>query len=223
MDLDSSWSRSDGKQALIPRILLFSVLGYRYSLPDMIGGNGYGKDGLLGKNLPSAELYIRWTQMHLLLPMQFSIAPWCYDGDPLAKEVYEVVYAVFALRKKLLSFLREAVEVAKFKGIPLARPMWFAAPTHLDALEADDQYMIGDKIVIAPVLTEATTFRSVFLPQGNWKECADDSFFQFLLIDEFSPNPLKLFKSHSTFIGPCTLRVSNISLTSMPPCFIHDP
>ena len=42
MDLDSSWGHDNGLKAMIPRVLLFSTLGYRYTLPDMIGGNGYG-------------------------------------------------------------------------------------------------------------------------------------------------------------------------------------
>jgi alpha-glucosidase (family GH31 glycosyl hydrolase) len=42
MDLDSTWGRDNGLGAMIPRVLLFSTLGYRYTLPDMIGGNGYG-------------------------------------------------------------------------------------------------------------------------------------------------------------------------------------
>ena len=42
MDLDSSWGHDNGLRAMIPRVLLFSTLGYRFTLPDMIGGNGYG-------------------------------------------------------------------------------------------------------------------------------------------------------------------------------------
>ena len=47
MDLDSTWGRDNGLRAMIPRVLLFSTLGYRYTLPDMIGGNGYGPGRIL--------------------------------------------------------------------------------------------------------------------------------------------------------------------------------
>ena len=42
MDLDSKWGHDNGLEAMISRVLLFSTIGYRYTLPDMIGGNGYG-------------------------------------------------------------------------------------------------------------------------------------------------------------------------------------
>eukprot|EP00972_Heterocapsa_arctica_P059710 8805574-Heterocapsa_arctica.AAC.1 len=62
-------------------MLTFSSLGYRYTLGDMIGGNGYTGDGhsgyvLNGSVLPPPELYVRWAQMFTLLPMQFSFGPW---------------------------------------------------------------------------------------------------------------------------------------------------
>ena len=38
MDKDSNWSRAKGLKTLIPTALTFSLLGYPYILPDMIGG-----------------------------------------------------------------------------------------------------------------------------------------------------------------------------------------
>lgn len=38
MDKDSNWSYAKGLKTLIPTALTFSVLGYPYILPDMIGG-----------------------------------------------------------------------------------------------------------------------------------------------------------------------------------------
>ena len=79
--------------SVLPRILLFSILGYPYSLPDMVGGNGYGIGGqLLAKELPTAELYIRWIQTNVILPMQLSISPWRFKGDP--PRGYAIIYTL---------------------------------------------------------------------------------------------------------------------------------
>lgn len=39
MDKDSNWGSAKGLKTLIPTALTFSMLGYPYILPDMIGGS----------------------------------------------------------------------------------------------------------------------------------------------------------------------------------------
>ena len=59
----------NGLQSLIPTLLLFSVLGYSFVLPDMIGGNEYVRGEA------SHELYIRWAQVNVFMPAwQFSVS-----------------------------------------------------------------------------------------------------------------------------------------------------
>ena len=124
MDLDSVWGHRNGLQAAVARLLTFSALGYRFALPDMVGGNGYGADGdLLFRGAPTPELYIRWLQMNTLLPMQLSIPPWRYNNST----VDAAVTAVFALRQALLPYFRVAVQEAKMYGLPVIRPLWWAA------------------------------------------------------------------------------------------------
>ena len=75
MDKDSNWTTDNGLKSLIPHILTFSVMGYSFCLPDMIGGNAY-------KGMPDRELYIRWLEANALMPsLQFSITPWQYDEE----------------------------------------------------------------------------------------------------------------------------------------------
>lgn len=38
MDKDSTWSRAKGLKTLIPTALTFTIVGYPFILPDMIGG-----------------------------------------------------------------------------------------------------------------------------------------------------------------------------------------
>lgn len=55
--------------------------GYVMVLPDMVGGNGYGKTET-DSNPPDAELYIRWLAVNVFMPtIQFSYCPWQYDDE----------------------------------------------------------------------------------------------------------------------------------------------
>ena len=176
MDLDSVWGYKNGIASIIPRVLLFGTLGYRYVLPDMIGGNGYGDRGdLLYRGMPTAELYIRWIQCNLLLPMQLSIPPWRYGSsghDPLLYgQLLEAVRTVFQLRESLMVFYRMAVRGA-VSGLPMARPLWHADPLNPDSWKVEDQYMVGNMVVVAPILQPNSTSRTVFLPPGSWVSCS---------------------------------------------------
>jgi len=173
MDLDSNWGYGDGLQSVIPRVLLFSTLGYRYTLPDMVGGNGYGRNGDLSyRGKPSFELYIRWLQMNVMLPLQMSISPWRYESHSKYSQLLDIVKRIFQMRNDLSHHFVTAIAIAKKSGVPIVRPMWYAAHvSDKKAFGVEDQYLLGDNLVVAPILVENTTSRIVYLPMGTWKSC----------------------------------------------------
>lgn len=75
-DKDSRWGYDNGLKSMIPSLLQFSIAGYPFVLPDMIGGNAYAGE------IPSKELYIRWMQANIFMPaVQFSLVPWKFDAE----------------------------------------------------------------------------------------------------------------------------------------------
>ena len=89
LDKDSVWTDQNGLKTLIPTLLQFSIEGYPFVLPDMIGGNGYNV------LLPNKELFVRWMQANVFMPsLQFSFVPWDYSqevrsrGCSLTNKVY---------------------------------------------------------------------------------------------------------------------------------------
>lgn len=86
LDKDSNWGLENGLKSVLTTALTFSIIGYPFILPDMIGGNAYS-DGF-----PDPQLFIRWTQLNTFLPtMQFSIPPWHYEDAELTKICKELV------------------------------------------------------------------------------------------------------------------------------------
>lgn len=169
-DKHSSWGFDNGLASLIPNALQFGIVGYPFILPDMIGGNGYSgnqDEWTSSTKLPSKELFIRWMLLTACLPaMQFSFVPWQYDNETIkiGKDVvrlHEVLITPAVLRAA-----QESVE----KGYPIVRPIWWLEPNNDLALKIEDQFLIGDELLIAPIITENTRYRDVYLPKGNWKD-----------------------------------------------------
>ncbi|GFS54658.1 myogenesis-regulating glycosidase [Nephila pilipes] len=162
-DKFSSWDYANGLKTLIPNALQLSLMGYFYILPDMIGGNNYGSvDG----SLPDRELYIRWLQATVFLPViQFSITPWDYDD-----EVVAIAKKMVDLHEKHANYMIKTAMEATISGNPIIRPLWWIAPDDTEALKIDSQFLVGDGILVAPVLDKGKKRRNIYLPEGKWAD-----------------------------------------------------
>ena len=48
------------------------------------------------------------------------------------------------------------------------RPLWFEFPEDSQAWMMEDQFMLGDDIMVAPILEKGATLRKVVFPKGEW-------------------------------------------------------
>lgn len=161
-DKHHSWDRY-GLAGLIPNAIAQGLLGHAFNCPDMIGG---GMDGDI--NSPhfhfDSELFIRFTQCAALFPvMQFSMAPWrVLQGEELAW-CMDAIRLRTALGPEILSLARQASQ----DGLPILRSMEFVYP-HQGYEKVQDQFMLGEGILVAPVLEKGKTSRKVHFPAGVW-------------------------------------------------------
>lgn len=172
IDRDSVWGYELGLKSIIPTVLTISILGYQFVLPDMIGGNAY-PNRTTGSDLPDRELYIRWLELSAFMPaMQFSIPPWKYD-----KEVAEIALKFTKLHETLVAprVLELAGEVLK-TGDPIIRPLWWIAKNDEAAYKIDSQFLIGDDLMVAPVLEPGKQERDIYLPAGRWRSYKGEHF-----------------------------------------------
>ncbi len=72
------------------------------------------------------------------------------------------------LRYRLLPFLYTTLEEASRTGVPLFRPLLLNYQQDTNALNLDDEFMVGNDLLVAPVLKRDITSRMVYLPQGTW-------------------------------------------------------
>ena len=148
---------------LIPDILLQGIVGYNFTCPDMIGGGDF--ISFLPGNTMDPELIVRSAQCHALMPMmQFSVAPW----RVLDKTHFDAVKKAVATRKAFTPLILRLAESSARTGEPVVRPLEYVFP-HRGYASVDDQFMLGDSILVAPVLEKGITHRTVILPPGRWK------------------------------------------------------
>jgi alpha-glucosidase len=161
-DKNYSW---DAVKLLIPDMIAAGLAGYAYTCPDMIGGGQY--TSFLNKKADEfdQELIIRSAQIHALMPMmQFSVAPWRI----LNTENLSIVRAMARLHEKMGNYIFQCAKESSFSGEPIVRNMEYAFPGEGFAT-CTDQFMLGEKYLIAPVVSREHV-REVKLPKGKWKD-----------------------------------------------------
>lgn len=161
LDFSSEWGLNHGLQSVVTTVLSLGLAGYPFILPDMIGGNGYN-----GYE-PSKELYIRWLQLNTFLPvMQLSYGPWMYNDANVTNHARDMMKLHEGIiRNYTIPLMSEAMS----SGYPLIRPLWWIAPNDVTALTNRDQFLIGDTLMVAPVLLPNVTNRMVYFPAGMWQ------------------------------------------------------
>ncbi len=156
-----SWD-SYGINTIIPHTVSQGLSGYAYCCPDMVGGGIIDCFGA-GKSLDE-ELFVRWAEASALTAMmQISIAPW----RVLKPENYEIVKGCIKLHEKYSELFCELGVNASKTGEPIVRHMSYVFPS--EGFErCNSQFMLGNDILVAPVLEKGARERSVTLPQGRW-------------------------------------------------------
>jgi alpha-glucosidase (family GH31 glycosyl hydrolase) len=73
-----------------------------------------------------------------------------------------------ALYYRLLPWWRTAAVRAATESVPLVRPLWFDYPDDPALRGIEDEMLVGDGLLAAPVVRDAAWDRRVYLPAGRW-------------------------------------------------------
>ncbi|MDG9685333.1 glycoside hydrolase family 31 protein [Streptomyces sp. DH18] len=161
-DVSTGWP---GLRASLSLVVGLGLCGVPYSGPDVGGFDGF----------PSPELYLRWFQLGAYLPLFRTHAaidagrrePWEFGP-----EVLEHARAALVERERLRPYFVTLSQVARMTGAPYVRPMWWGAPGDRALRECEDAFLLGDALLVAPVLEAGTRWRAVRLPRGRWYDTA---------------------------------------------------
>lgn len=117
-------------------------------------------------NASYGELVIRWFQFGVTCPVfrqhgSRATEPWAYGP-----KVGGVLAAIIRWRAQpaIKAYLAQEMGKLHSTGRPLNRWLWWDFPHDAKAWAVDDEYMFGDKYLVAPVLELGARQRSVYLP-----------------------------------------------------------
>ena len=139
-----------------------------------MSGFGFWSHDIGGfEGTPEPEVFKRWLAFGLLSShsrlhgSDSYRVPWAFDD-----EAVDVARRFTRLKLSLLPYLRAAAEEAHTDGVPMMRPMVLEFPDDPGAATVDTQYMLGDALLVAPVLSADGTV-DVYVPEGTWTSLLD--------------------------------------------------
>lgn len=168
-DVGRSWS---GFRAQIPSLQSMSMSGIPFAHSD---AGGFAMTDKADK-----ELYTRWLQFASFTPIfrphgsaLEGLTPEGTISLPSEPTFWEEKTKAIALktireRYRLLPYNYTLAWEQTKLGKPLLRPMMYDNAQDTNLLKANDQYMWGNALLVAPVLYPGATSRKVYLPAGTW-------------------------------------------------------
>jgi alpha-D-xyloside xylohydrolase len=145
--------------------------------PQLAGGLSFGLSGFpfwsqdiggfIGET--GGALLVRWLQAGLFLSHARIHGMGTRELPSFGGDVLRIGRAYLELRYRLLPYLYgTAIECAE-RAIPMARALVLEWPNDPTTWPIDDQWLLGDALLVAPIL-EPGERRRVYLPSGAWTD-----------------------------------------------------
>jgi alpha-glucosidase (family GH31 glycosyl hydrolase) len=90
-----------------------------------------------------------------------------YEMNEQTKQIYR---NFTRLHTDLIPHIQKYSKIACETGMPPVRHLVLKYPNDVNVYGCNDEFMLGDGLLVAPILTQGTTEREVYLPAGNWTE-----------------------------------------------------
>ena len=153
-DNNSSWAQLLANIQMMPSV---QMCGFLYSGADLCG---FSCD-------TTPDLALRWLEFGLLTPLMRNHSA---VGTRMQEyyrfpEVLPAVRNMIRLRYALLPYLYSEFMKAALENTSYFRPLAFDYPDNPDAREVEDQLLLGEGLMVAPVYVQNAHGRHVYLPE----------------------------------------------------------
>lgn len=148
-------------QMAVPQLCNMGISGIAFAGTDV---GGFGSD-------VTPELLARWVQTGCFSPLFRNHSakgtryqePWGF-GD----EVLDIYRKYVELRYRLIPYFYDLFHECEQTGMPVLRPLILNYPDDNEVINMNDEFMVGDSILVSPVVNPGQTKKMVYLPKGVW-------------------------------------------------------
>lgn len=166
-DEATNWGQASGLASLAPDMLNRAIAGAYGFTTDVGGYYDYTTPPT------TKQLFLRWAEWTALSPI-FRLhgsgrtgthTPWTYD-----QQTVNAYRALSLLHEHAAPLILRLWKQADATGIPPTRPLWLEFPGDPRAATQQQEWTLGDNVLVAPVVTEGATSRAVYFPRGCWRD-----------------------------------------------------
>lgn len=158
-DQQPNWTQDYGLSSVVRAGITAGLSGFPVWGPD-IDGNGF-----------SNELWTRWVEFGALTPVMRT-----HDWDmPIGSvnlwssaENIATFKRYARLHISLFPYIYGLAAEASKTGVPIIRQLSLEFPGDPKTYDAEQEYLLGDRILVAPVTEQGAVTRSFYLPSGAW-------------------------------------------------------
>ncbi|MCD7945540.1 MAG: alpha-glucosidase [Clostridiales bacterium] len=152
-DNQSWWSHLELNIRMMPSL---NMVGFLYTGADL---GGFGGDA-------TEELLLRWTAFGVFTPLMRNHSAIGTRRQELYRwPRWEMLRNLVSLRYFLLPYLYSEYMKAALNDGMLFRPLAFDYRNDPQAIQAEDQLLLGESVMLAPVYRQNATGRYVYLPE----------------------------------------------------------
>ena len=148
-------------QMAVSQLLNLGISGYAFAGTDV---GGFGSDC-------TPELLCRWTQVGAFSPLFRNHSskgtvrqePWVFG-----EETMDICRKFIRLRYQLLPYLYDLFRECELTGLPIMRPLVLHYQEDPETANLNGEFLVGENLLVAPVLEQGATRKLVYLPKGQW-------------------------------------------------------
>jgi alpha-glucosidase len=160
-----NWEYHDGLASVIPAALSLGMCGIGYHCSDIGGFTS------LKWIRRSKELFLRWVEQAtftMIMRTHESNRPeecWQFDSD---QETLDHLARMTRIHTDLTPYLQSLSDEYQSTGIPPLRPLVLHYPGDPLTISIKYQYLLGQDLLVAPVLKKNKKKWKVYLPNDSW-------------------------------------------------------
>ena len=157
-DNQSLWSHL---QMLIPQLCNLGMSGFSLCGTDI---GGFGAD-------TTPELMSRWIEAAMFSPFfRNHSAKGTRRQEPwmLGEQVVDIYRKYVSLRYQFLPYIYDLFYQGEKTGLPIMRPLVLHYEEDENTYNLNNEFLVGESILVAPVVEQGATRRMIYLPKGTW-------------------------------------------------------